>query len=118
VSREMSRVTIMGVLALAAFVFGQDVFGQEPLMQSSPELPSGVVGPPLIAWSQTQQPEPIPETVTPAPPDQQQARLDQQHLDQQHLDQQPDDQIVTGTTLKDETAISEKKSPLPNQEFR
>jgi hypothetical protein len=104
----MSTVTIMVVLALAAFVFGQDVFGQAPQMQSSPEVPSGVVGAPLIVWSQTQQPEPIPETVTPVPPDQQRAPLDQQ----------PDDQTATGTTLKDEPAASDEKSSVPNEEIR
>jgi hypothetical protein len=90
----------MVFLALAAFAFGQ-----EPLMQPSPELPSSVVGPPVIVWSQTQQPQPIPETVTVVPPDQ-----------QEPPSQEPDVQTLAATTLNniDEAAAAKRHSQLPN----
>jgi hypothetical protein len=88
-------------LALAAFALGQ-----EPTTQPGPEPPSNVVGPPLIVWSQTQQPQPIPETVTVVPPDQ-----------QQRPSQQPDAQALAGTTLKDDPAAAKRDSQLPKQEI-
>lgn len=103
-SRGTSILTGMVFLALAAFAFGQ-----EPLTQPSPELPSGVIGPPLIVWSQTQQPRTIPEAVTVVPPDQ-----------QQPPNQQPDVQTFAGTTLNnsDNAAPSRRNFQLPNREIR
>lgn len=102
-SRGTGILTSVVFLALATFALGQ-----EPVMQPSPELPSNFVGPPLIVWSQTQQPQPIPETVTIVPPDR----------EQPPQSQQPDVQTFAGTTLDNGGATASKRhSQLPKQEI-
>jgi hypothetical protein len=98
----MGMLTRLVFLTLAAFALGQ-----EPLMQPSPELPSRAVGPALIVWSQTQQPQPIPETITLVPPDH-----------QQPPSQQGGVETFAGTTLKDDAAASKRNSQLANREIR
>ena len=60
-----------GKLAMIAFVMvlAASVFGQEPSRQPDPALPDSMIGPPLIVWSQMQQPRPLSEVVRPDPPE-------------------------------------------------
>jgi hypothetical protein len=46
------------------------VFAQDPQTQPGPALPSDILGPQLIAWSQLQKPQPVPQ---PLPQEQQPA---------------------------------------------
>jgi hypothetical protein len=57
------------------------MFAQTPQSQPRPGLPSDILGPQLIAWSQLQQPQPVAQ---PLP-----------------LSDQSDQQIITGTIIDD-----------------
>ena len=91
---------------LAALVF---VLGTVPLIctqdlqsQPSPALPSDILGPQLIAWSQLQKPEPVPQPLP--PPDRPGQQPDQQTAQPEHPQAQPQPpaaQTFTGTIVKD-----------------
>ncbi len=74
-------VTTGFLLILAGSMFAQ---GVQP--EPAPALPSGVLGPDLIAWSQMQTPRPVPQ---PLPPDQ-----------NPRPQQQPTAEIFAGTIVK------------------
>ena len=95
---------------LAALVF---VLGAVPLIcaqnlrsQPSPVLPSDILGPQLIAWSQLQKPQPVPPPLPPPlpPPDRPVQKPDQQTAqpaNPQAQPQPPAAQTFTGTIIKD-----------------
>jgi Protein of unknown function (DUF5818) len=57
VKRETSPLaTLVFLLATLPLMFAQD-----PRTQPSPALPSDILGPQLIAWSQLQKPQPVPQ---------------------------------------------------------
>lgn len=78
-------VTAGVLLILAGSMFAQGV-QSEP----APALPSSVLGPDLIAWSQMQTPRPVPQ---PLPPDQNPG-----------ASQQPTAETFTGTIIRVETS--------------
>jgi hypothetical protein len=80
------------------------VFSQDRQSQPSPALPSEILGPQLIVWSQAQKPQPVPQ---PLPPPE---RPVQQQPDQPGAQpasppapssQKPAQQTFTGTIVKD-----------------
>ncbi len=94
---------------LATLVFA---LGTVPLMcaqdsrsQPSPELPSEILGPQLIAWSPLQKPEPVPQPLPPPDrPVQQRDLTDEQPVqpaNPQAQPQPPAAQTFTGTIVKD-----------------
>jgi hypothetical protein len=95
---------------LAALVF---LLGTVPLMcaqdlrnQPSPVLPSDILGPQLIAWSQSQKPEPVPQPLPPPdrPVQQPDQTTDQQPAPPARPQMQPQPraaQTFTGTIVKD-----------------
>ena len=94
-------VTLIFVLATVPLMCTQDLQGQ-----SSPELPSTVLGPQLIAWLLLQKPQPLPQPLPPPDrpiqqPDQQPDRQAAQPTNPQAQPQQPGAQTFTGTIIKD-----------------
>ncbi len=98
----MKRKTCL--LATLAFLSGT-----VPLMHTQDtqsQLPSGTLGPQLIAWSQLQKPEPVPQ---PLPPPDRPVQQPDQPTDQQSVQpanpqaqrQPPAAQTFTGTIVKD-----------------
>ena len=81
-------------------------FGQGSPSQPSAALPSDVLGPQLIAWSQLQKPQPIPQPVVlpNRPAQQSEAHPDSQPPQAANPPAQPQSpaaQVFTGTILKD-----------------
>jgi hypothetical protein len=80
-------------------------FAQNLKSEPSPVLPSDILGPQLIAWSQVQKPQPVPQPLP--PPDR--AAQSAQPTDQQPVQsanalappQPPAAQTFTGTIVKD-----------------
>jgi Protein of unknown function (DUF5818) len=68
------------------------MFSQVPQGKASPALPSDILGPQLIAWSQVQKPQPVAEP---------RQRAEPQPAPQQNPQQSPASQTMTGTILKD-----------------
>jgi len=92
--RETSLFATLGVLLVIAPL----VFAQNLQTQPSPALPSDILGPQLIAWSQLQKPQPVPQPLpTPDRPAQQPAQSANPPAQQQ----QPAAQTFTGTIVKD-----------------
>lgn len=56
-----------GLLGMLIFVWGiiPMMFAQDLPSQPSPMLPSGILGPQLIVWSQVQKPQPVPQPLLP-----------------------------------------------------
>jgi glucan-binding YG repeat protein len=83
--------------SLAAFVFflatAPLLFSQNQAGKPSPTLPSEILGPQLIAWSQVQKPQPVSQSDQAAQPSQNQA--------QEPTQQEPTAQTLTGTVIKD-----------------
>ncbi len=69
---------------------------QNPQSQPSPALPSDILGPQLIAWSQTQTPQPVPLPWRFAP----QADQQPEGANPSAQEQQPAVQKFTGTIVK------------------
>jgi hypothetical protein len=94
------------LLATVVFVIGTVPFmcTQDLRSQPSPVPPSGILGPQLIAWSQLQKPEPVPQ---PLPPPDRAAQQPDQPATQQPPQpanpqaQPPAAQTFTGTIVKD-----------------
>ena len=88
--RESKSVAaLVFLLVTVSPMFSQDVKGKP-----SPALPSQILGPQLIAWSQVQEPQPLTEPARRA--DQQSAQTPQEPPQQQ-----PAAQTLTGTIIKD-----------------
>jgi hypothetical protein len=74
VKRETSSLASVAFLLVSLPL----LLAQDPQTQSSPVLPSDILGPQLIVWSQVQKPQPVPQPLPPADqtgsqPDRQQA---------------------------------------------
>ncbi len=100
----MKRKTCL--LATLVFVLGSVPFmrTQDQRSQPDPVLPSGILGPQLIAWSQVQKPEPVPQPLP--PPDRAAQQPDQPAHPQPPQSanpqaQPPAAQTFTGTIVKD-----------------
>jgi hypothetical protein len=100
--RETSLLaTLIFALATVPLMCTQDLQSQ-----SSPGLPSNILGPQLIAWSQLQKPQPMPQPLPPPDrpvqqPDQQADRQAAQPANPPAQPQQPGAQTFTGTIVKD-----------------
>ena len=77
----MKRKTSPSVALVFLLLTAPLMFAQTPQSQPRPGLPSDILGPQLIAWSQLQQPQPVAQ---PLP-----------------LSDQSDQQIITGTIIDD-----------------
>ena len=97
----MKRETRLGTLV---FLFAAAPLIHPQVLQNKPNpiVPSEILGPQLIAWSQVQKPQPVSQ---PLPPfDRPVLRSQQQQPEQSALEpprQAPAEQILTGTILKD-----------------
>ena len=95
--RETSLLaTLILLLGTVPPMSAQDLQGQ-----LSPALPSDILGPQLIAWSQLQKPQPVPQPLP--PPDRPISQPDQQTQPTNPLAQelQPVAQTFKGTIVKD-----------------
>lgn len=95
--RETSLfATLVFVLSTLPLLLAQDV-----QIQPSPGLPADILGPQLIAWSQLQKPQPIPQPLPAA--DREVQRPDQQPAPTQVAppQQQPAVQTFVGTIMKE-----------------
>ena len=91
------------------------VWAQSPFLQPAPGLTDGILGPQLIAWSELQKPQPVPQQPQPVPaPDTQngkkpsepnqrpdaQSQPDAQQQPQQESQESTAAKSVTGTVIK------------------
>ena len=75
------------------------LLAQDPKSQLTPILPSEILGPQLVAWSQMQKPQPIPQ---PMPsPDRPLQQAEQQPAQSNPAQPSPAAQTFTGTIVKD-----------------
>jgi hypothetical protein len=74
---------------------------QDPQTQPSPALPSSILGPQLVAWSQLQKPQPAPQPLP--PPDRPITQPDQQQPSPPAQQQPPATLTLMGTIVKDGT---------------
>jgi hypothetical protein len=84
-----SLAALVFFLATAPLLFSQNQAGKP-----SPTLPSEILGPQLIAWSQAQKPEPVSQS-------DQQSQPSQSQQAQDTPQQEPAAQTLTGTIIKD-----------------
>jgi DNA-nicking Smr family endonuclease len=95
------RTIVISLAALFAISFS--VSAQE-IAPSKPAVPSQILGPQLIAWSQQTKPQPIPQ---PLPPPEQADQQTSQKADSQNQNAQDQQnssaQVFTGTIVKDES---------------
>jgi hypothetical protein len=92
------------LLASLAFLLGTVplMCAQAPQSQPSPVLPSDILGPQLIVWSQVQKPQPVPQPLPPPDrPIQQPDKQPVQSANPPAQPQQPAAQTFTGTIVKD-----------------
>jgi uncharacterized protein DUF5818 len=97
VKRETSFLaTLVFVSVTVPLTLAQDLN-----RQPSPVLPSDILGPQLIVWSQIQKPQPIPQPVP--PPDRPMQQPDQQQTQPSNppAQQPPSAQTFKGTIVKD-----------------
>ncbi len=95
--REIKVAALIFLFATAPLMFSQDLQGKP-----SPVLPSEILGPQLIAWSQMQKPQPVQEPVLPS--DQLVQKREAQSANQPAQEtpqQEPAAQTLTGTIIKD-----------------
>jgi hypothetical protein len=101
----MKRET--SLLGLVIFLLGTvpPLLPQDLQGQPNPVLPSGILGPQLIAWSQLQKPQPMPQPLPPPDRPMQQQQPDQaaQSANPPAQQQPPAAQTFTGTIAKDGT---------------
>ena len=90
--RETSFLATLIIVAA-----GPLVLAQGPRSQSKPVLPSEILGPQLIAWSQLQKPQPVPQ---PLPPDRSIRKSDQQPANPPAQQVQPATPTLMGTIIK------------------
>jgi Protein of unknown function (DUF5818) len=90
------------LLAAALSAFSSYALAQQTIQQINPTFPADVLGPELIAWSELQKPQPMPQ---PLPPperaDQSQPAQSQPAQSQAQQPQEAADQPFTGTIAKD-----------------
>ena len=77
------------------------MLAQDPQTQPSPALPSSILGPQLIAWSQLQKPQPAPQPLP--PPDRPIPQPDQQPPNPPAQQPPPAALTLMGTIVKDGT---------------
>ncbi len=77
------------------------MLAQDPQTQPSPALPSSIPGPQLIAWSQLQKPQPVPQPLP--PPDRPIPQPGQQQPNPPAQQQPPAALTLMGTIVKDGT---------------
>lgn len=95
--RETSPLaTLVFLLATLPLMFAQD-----PQTQPSPALPSDTLGPQLIAWSQLQKPQPVPQL--PLQPDRPLQQPDVQQAKPPTQQEQPAAPTFKGTIIKNGT---------------
>ena len=95
--RETSPLAIL-VFLLATLPL---MFAQDPQTQPSPTLPSDTLGPQLIAWSQLQKPQPVPQVLL--QPDRPLQQPDVQRANPPTQQEQPAAPTFKGTILKNGT---------------
>jgi hypothetical protein len=97
VKRETSPLaTLVFLLATLPLMFAQD-----PQTQPSPALPSDTLGPQLIAWSQLQKPQPVPQLLL--QPDRPLRQPDVQLANPPTQQEQPAAPTFKGTIIKNGT---------------
>lgn len=96
--RETSLLSALAFL----FVTAPLMVTQNPQSQPSPALPSDILGPQLIAWSQTQTPQPVPQPLPrrSVPQPDQQPEGANPATDPPAQQPQPTVQKFTGTIVK------------------
>jgi len=77
------------------------MFAQDPQTQPSPALPSDTLGPQLIAWSQLQKPQPVPQLML--QPDRPVHQPDVQPANPSAKQEQPAAPTFKGTIIKNGT---------------
>jgi hypothetical protein len=77
------------------------MFAQDPQTQPSPALPSDTLGPQLIAWSQLQKPQPVPQLLL--QPDRPLQQPDVQRANPPTQQEQPAAPTFKGTIIKNGT---------------
>jgi hypothetical protein len=77
------------------------MFAQDPQTQPSPTLPSDTLGPQLIAWSQLQKPQPVPQLLL--QPDRPLQQPDVQRANPPTQQEQPAAPTFKGTIIKNGT---------------
>jgi len=98
----MRRKTSLLATLWFVWAIGPCMFAQDLQTQPSPALPSDILGPQLIAWSQLQKPQPVPQPLPPPDrPIQQPDRQAAQGANPPAQQQQPAAQTFTGTIVKD-----------------
>lgn len=96
-------ISLIGLFAISLSVSAQDI------APSDPAVPSQVVGPQLIAWSQLQAPQPLSDFASPYSASPSSTQADQptgQKADLHEQDSQSQEssaQVFTGTIVKDES---------------
>jgi hypothetical protein len=106
--RETSLVSALGFLLVTAPL----MVTQNPQSQPSPALPSDILGPQLIAWSQTQTPQPVPQPLPrrSVPQPDQQPEGANPSADSSAQQPQPTVQKFTGTIVKTDGVYALKVS--------
>lgn len=96
--RETSLLSALAFLLVSAPL----MVTQNPQSQPSPALPSDILGPQLIAWSQTQTPQPVPQPLPrrSVPQPDQQPEGANPSADPSAQPRQPTLQRFTGTIVK------------------
>jgi hypothetical protein len=92
VKRQTSPLATLGFLLVTIPL----MFGQDPQAHLSPALPPDILGPQLIAWSQLQKPQPVPQ---PLPPDRSIRQTDQHPTNPPAQQVQPAAPTFMGTIM-------------------
>ncbi len=96
VKRETSSLATLVFLVVSLPL----MLAQDPQTQPSPVLPSSILGPQLIAWSQLQKPQPAPQPLP--PPDRSMPQPSQQQPNPPAQQQEPPRALtLMGTIVKD-----------------
>jgi len=101
----VKRWAILLPVILLPFTFA---LAQQPAPKPTPGHTDGILGPQLIAWSELQKPQPVPQQPQPVPPpdtqpSQQPSQPEQQPEEQQHPQKESQEstaQSVTGSVVK------------------
>jgi hypothetical protein len=94
--RTMSSLVIVVLIALVSTCLAARAQDQP----ATPLLPSGILGPQLIVWSQAQKPQPVPQPL-PDPPEQQAKKQPEQPANPQPAEEQAVKRMFTGKIVKD-----------------
>jgi hypothetical protein len=97
VKRETSSLATLVFLLVSLPL----VVAQDPQTQPAPALPSSILGPQLVAWSQLQKPQPAPQPLP--PPDRPVPQPEQQQRNSPAQQQPPAALTLMGTIVKDGT---------------